>query len=228
LSQAEEAMFNNEDQSAVSALVEAIRSAQDKVDTKENAMIRAQEHFHLLEQEYFKLEEDRNAIETERLNGQIGEKETELEGKDETLRVAKEAKTTWDNRKQELQDEVARLNADSGATEEQKTQAQTDLDGHNASETTVTDAVTTALTERDNLDEEIKQDAKTREDNEYLAEKNKRDAKFYDLESQKMDEESQLATLEEQLQNWKRKRAEATLEDNDDKFDEMHAQVLKA
>jgi hypothetical protein len=30
------------------------------------------------------------------------------------------------------------------------------------------------------------------------------------------------------LQNWKRKRAEATLEDNDDKFDEMHAQVLKA
>jgi len=168
------------------------------------------------------------AVETERLEGEIGVKTTLLGEKEDTLRLAKEAKTTFDNRKKELQDEVTRLNDDATATEEQKTQAQSDLDDHNATETTITDALSTAQTERDNLDDEIKQDATTREENAYQAEKQKRDAKFLDLEGQKLDEEAQLATLQEQLQNWKRKRAEATLEDNDDKFDEMHAQVLKA
>lgn len=168
------------------------------------------------------------AVETERLEGEIGVKTTLLGEKEDTLRLAKEAKTTFDNRKKELQDEVTRLNDDASATEEQKTQAQSDLDDHNATETTITDALSTAQTERDNLDDEIKQDANTREENAYQAEKQKRDAKFLDLEGQKLDEEAQLATLQEQLQNWKRKRAEATLEDNDDKFDEMHAQVLKA
>jgi len=49
LSQAEEALFNNQDPQSVHELIQAIRDAQNKVDTKENAMIRAQEHFHLLE-----------------------------------------------------------------------------------------------------------------------------------------------------------------------------------
>jgi hypothetical protein len=34
--------------------------------------------------------------------------------------------------------------------------------------------------------------------------------------------------LESQLNNWKKKRAEAAIGDDDSKFDEMHAQVLKA
>jgi hypothetical protein len=42
------------------------------------------------------------------------------------------------------------------------------------------------------------------------------------------DEEMQRDELESQLNNWKKKRAEAAIGDDDSKFDEMHAQVLKA
>lgn len=46
------------------------------------------------------------------------------------------------------------------------------------------------------------------------------------MEGIKLDEEAQVAELEEQLANWKRKRAIAAMNDDDQGFDELHARVL--
>lgn len=142
--------------------------------------------------------------------------------------TADTAKTAYDTEETRLKGEVTRLAADGDATDAQKNAAQTALDDHKATKAGIISAFETAKTERDEKDTLLKNAAKQREDDAYAAEKAERDTKFIDLEAQKMDEEAQRDDLIEQLNKWKKNRAEAAIGDDDEYFNEMHAQVVKA
>jgi len=59
LSKAEEALLNNSDEELVEDKVQAVMDAQGVSDNKYVIMVRAQEYFHTLEQEYHVLSEAR-------------------------------------------------------------------------------------------------------------------------------------------------------------------------
>lgn len=124
LSQAQEALYTNEDQSAVFDLVQAIKDAQDKVDQKEINMVRQQEYFHQLEMQFQGIQDEQDALHKERLDAEIAEAAAQLDGLKEAFGTAEAAKNAYDATETELKQAVTDINANADATQAEKDAAQ--------------------------------------------------------------------------------------------------------
>lgn len=138
---------------------------------------------------------------------------------------AKAHKEEWDTALQTLRDRKAEIDGRADATEEQKNQAQSDLDDHLANQTVVTSALTDATNAKETKEGEMEAAQKIRDDAAYAKEKQEGDARYEDLETQKADEEEQLADLEGSLEAWKGLRDNALAEGDDETYAEMQAEV---
>lgn len=86
-------------------------------------MVRVQEYFHLLDQDYQMLNQARDNVLRERLDAEIAKAAGELAGLNEVMNTAKTAYDTFEVELQALKDARAALDTDTTATQTQKDDA---------------------------------------------------------------------------------------------------------
>lgn len=121
LSKAEEALYDNQDPSEVSDLIQAVRDAQDNVNTRQNNLTRAEELTNLLQEDYDGIWEARDKALADILAAEVADAKKrlgELKGVFDDADTAKKEYDTEETRLRGLKTE-----ADAGDDEKAKTDA---------------------------------------------------------------------------------------------------------
>lgn len=87
-------------------------------------MVRQQEYFHQLEMQFQAIQDEQDALHKERLDAEIAEAATQLEGLKEAFGTADEAKKAYDAEETRLKQAVTDINANADATDAEKNAAQ--------------------------------------------------------------------------------------------------------
>jgi hypothetical protein len=184
---------------------------------KEIALERVREEFHLLDAEFQKANEKRDATFKKLLDAELETAAGELFGLNEAFATAKVNKDAYDTTEQKLKDERAAMDTD-GSEQATKDAKDGELDAHKGTKTGIYDAFDNAKQAKEDKQGLIDGAAEQRDIDAYNKEKQERDAAFFDLEGLKMDEEGQRDAFQGDVDFWKGEILIAIANDDDTYF----------